>query len=102
MSLVLNKTLSCSIRTKCDHPLDQLLMVLLVQLLHRDKLPLCIRDSCGKLRNALPKLFQMCLCIVEEDASGCSGFVERSDGRRRALGIAGRWRIRLSDSCMAR
>ena len=53
MSLVLNKTSSCSIRTKSDHPLDQLLMILLVKLLHRDQLSLRVRDSICELCDAL-------------------------------------------------
>ena len=40
-------------RTQPYHPLDQLLMILLVKLLHRDQLSLRIRDSICELCDAL-------------------------------------------------
>ena len=44
------------VRTESDHSLYDLFMILLIQLLYRDQLPLRIGDSGGELGGALRKL----------------------------------------------
>ena len=69
------------VRTKTYDPLHQLLMLVLVQVLDTDQLPLRIVQAFSQLRDSVRESLEMSLSVVEENPGGRPCFIERRDGR---------------------